>query len=100
MLQALGKTLIRTRQFLGDALTWRQPQRQYPSADVGLKALVEAPAEAPRWNGPYIKKAQNLVAPWGATQLRMESTRSSLLGPKGERPRRLDSSSRVDKETI
>ena len=37
----------------------------YPSADVGLKALVEAPAEAPRWNGPYIKKAQNLVDPWG-----------------------------------
>jgi hypothetical protein len=34
MLQALRKTLIRTRQFLGDALTWRQPQRQYPSADV------------------------------------------------------------------
>jgi general secretion pathway protein G len=37
----------------------------YPSADVGLKALVEAPAEAPRWNGPYIKKAQNLLDPWG-----------------------------------
>jgi general secretion pathway protein G len=37
----------------------------YPSADVGLKALVEAPAEAPRWNGPYIKKAQNLFDPWG-----------------------------------
>src|ERR1700682_182423 len=24
----------------------------YPSAGVGLKALVEATAEAPRWNGP------------------------------------------------
>jgi general secretion pathway protein G len=37
----------------------------YPSADVGLKALVEAPAEAPRWNGPYIKQAKNLLDPWG-----------------------------------
>lgn len=37
----------------------------YPSASVGLKALVEAPAEAPRWNGPYLKKAKNLLDPWG-----------------------------------
>jgi general secretion pathway protein G len=37
----------------------------YPSASVGLKALVEATPEAPRWNGPYIKKAKNLLDPWG-----------------------------------
>src|SRR6478609_358121 len=37
----------------------------YPSANVGLKALVEAPPEAPRWNGPYLKKAKNLLDPWG-----------------------------------
>jgi general secretion pathway protein G len=37
----------------------------YPSAEVGLKALVEAPAEAPHWNGPYIRQAKNLVDPWG-----------------------------------
>lgn len=37
----------------------------YPSADVGLKALVEAPPEAPRWNGPYLKKTQALLDPWG-----------------------------------
>jgi general secretion pathway protein G len=37
----------------------------YPSASVGLKALVEAPSEAPRWNGPYLKKAKNLLDPWG-----------------------------------
>jgi general secretion pathway protein G len=37
----------------------------YPSAGAGLKALVEAPAEAPRWNGPYLKKAKNLLDPWG-----------------------------------
>jgi general secretion pathway protein G len=37
----------------------------YPSASAGLKSLVEAPPEAPRWNGPYIKKAKNLLDPWG-----------------------------------
>ena len=37
----------------------------YPSTSVGLKALVEATPEAPRWNGPYIKKAKNLLDPWG-----------------------------------
>jgi len=37
----------------------------YPSADAGLKALVEATPEAPRWNGPYLKKAKNLLDPWG-----------------------------------
>src|ERR1700737_883095 len=37
----------------------------YPSAGVGLKALVEATPEAPRWNGPYLKKAKNLLDPWG-----------------------------------
>jgi general secretion pathway protein G len=37
----------------------------YPSMSVGLKALVEATPEAPRWNGPYLKKAKNLLDPWG-----------------------------------
>ena len=37
----------------------------YPSAEVGLKALVEAPPDAPNWHGPYLKKAKNLLDPWG-----------------------------------
>jgi general secretion pathway protein G len=37
----------------------------YPSASAGLKALIEAPPEAPRWNGPYLKRAKNLLDPWG-----------------------------------
>src|SRR5665213_3327050 len=37
----------------------------YPSANVGLKALVERPPEAKHWNGPYLKKARNLLDPWG-----------------------------------
>lgn len=37
----------------------------YPSASAGLKALVEATPEAPRWNGPYLKNARTLLDPWG-----------------------------------
>ena len=37
----------------------------YPSSSTGLNALVEATPEAPRWNGPYLKKAKNLLDPWG-----------------------------------
>ena len=37
----------------------------YPSARMGLKALIEATPEAPRWNGPYLKKAKSLLDPWG-----------------------------------
>lgn len=39
----------------------------YPPGDVGLKALVEAPAQAKRWNGPYLKKPSALTDPWGRT---------------------------------
>jgi general secretion pathway protein G len=38
---------------------------QYPTTEEGLVALLAAPANAPKWNGPYIKKADGLVDPWG-----------------------------------
>ena len=37
----------------------------YPSNDQGLQALVEAPAQASGWNGPYVKKKEMLIDPWG-----------------------------------
>lgn len=37
----------------------------YPNSDDGLRALVEAPSDAPRWGGPYLKQTQALVDPWG-----------------------------------
>jgi general secretion pathway protein G len=37
---------------------------RYPSGDDGLDALMEAPAEAPNWDGPYLKKADALNDPW------------------------------------
>lgn len=38
---------------------------QYPGADEGLKALIEAPPQSERWNGPYLKNREALVDPWG-----------------------------------
>lgn len=37
----------------------------YPSTEEGLQALVERPIDAENWNGPYIKKADALIDPWG-----------------------------------
>lgn len=37
----------------------------YPSSEQGLQALIEAPPNTPRWAGPYLRKADSLVDPWG-----------------------------------
>ncbi len=38
---------------------------RYPNEGEGLQALIERPIEAANWNGPYVKKAESLVDPWG-----------------------------------
>ena len=37
----------------------------YPSAQDGLRALVQRPAAAQRWNGPYLRKPDMIKDPWG-----------------------------------
>jgi general secretion pathway protein G len=40
-----------------------------PSEDGGLQLLLEAPEDevlAEKWAGPYVKKAQDLLDPWGS----------------------------------
>jgi general secretion pathway protein G len=37
----------------------------YPSEQDGIEALIEAPADAERWDGPYVRKRDELVDPWG-----------------------------------
>ncbi|HCT41115.1 MAG TPA: type II secretion system protein GspG [Moraxellaceae bacterium] len=50
---------------LGKALdAYRLDVGQYPSTNQGLAALTQAPADAQRWHGPYLKKAAPLD-PWG-----------------------------------
>ena len=41
----------------------------YPSQEDGLRALVERPAGAERWNGPYVTKADAILDPWGRPYL-------------------------------
>ncbi len=38
---------------------------RYPSTDVGLRALIERPSGAARWNGPYLRKSSIPKDPWG-----------------------------------
>ena len=38
---------------------------RYPDEREGLGALLEAPPDEPRWNGPYVKKIDALTDPWG-----------------------------------
>jgi general secretion pathway protein G len=38
---------------------------RYPSNQEGLKALVDRPPAQDKWNGPYVKKRDMLVDPWG-----------------------------------
>lgn len=38
---------------------------RYPSSSEGLEALVEAPASASNWHGPYLKKSRVPKDPWG-----------------------------------
>jgi general secretion pathway protein G len=36
----------------------------YPTSEEGLKALVESPDSAKRWNGPYLRKSKIPLDPW------------------------------------
>jgi general secretion pathway protein G len=41
----------------------------YPPEADGLEALITAPADAARWNGPYVKQRDSLIDPWGKLYL-------------------------------
>ena len=37
----------------------------YPSQELGLKSLVEAPPNLVTWSGPYVKRPEMINDPWG-----------------------------------
>jgi len=39
---------------------------RFPSTEEGLDSLVQKPAGANNWNGPYVKKKNIPTDPWGA----------------------------------
>jgi general secretion pathway protein G len=38
---------------------------RYPTQEEGLEALAQRPTELDNWNGPYVKKHEELNDPWG-----------------------------------
>jgi general secretion pathway protein G len=42
---------------------------RFPSQEESLTALVEPPAGLAKWNGPYLKKKESIVDPWGRQYL-------------------------------
>lgn len=37
----------------------------YPDMEHGLRSLWEAPQGVGKWRGPYVRKQQHLIDPWG-----------------------------------
>ena len=69
----VGKSEVNVAKAQLDALEkaldqYRLDTGRYPSADLGLKALLERPANEPKWNGPYLRKGIPLD-PWGKPYL-------------------------------
>ena len=63
-----SKTKIARLQIEGFASTlelFRVDVGRYPTSAEGLKALIEKPTAASVWNGPYLKKSEVPVDPWG-----------------------------------
>ena len=51
---------------LGSVLDlYRLEVGRYPTEQQGLTALVDRPAQADKWNGPYLKNRDALTDPWG-----------------------------------
>ena len=63
----------------------------YPSGELGLQALVQRPAGATAWNGPYLRGEGVPIDPWNRPYLyRNPSTRTGRefdlcsRGPNGD----------------
>jgi general secretion pathway protein G len=66
----LRKAKIETAKIQVDALSaavdsFNIDTGRFPTNEEALKALVERPAGLATWDGPYIKKKESLIDPWG-----------------------------------
>ncbi|HUF57700.1 MAG TPA: type II secretion system major pseudopilin GspG [Thermohalobaculum sp.] len=53
---------VQVNQLSGILDLYRLDVGRYPD---DLQALVEQPSDADSWNGPYVRKAEALIDPWG-----------------------------------
>lgn len=63
---------------------------RYPNTNEGLQALVQRPASAENWSGPYLKQASVPADPWGRPyEYRVPGKAApymiTSLGPDGQR---------------
>jgi general secretion pathway protein G len=68
----LRKAKVETAKIQVDALgaavdSFHIDNGRLPTNEETLKALVERPSGLPTWDGPYIKKRESLIDPWGET---------------------------------
>lgn len=66
----LRKAKVETAKIQVDALgaavdSFNLDMGRFPTTEESLKALVEKPSGLDAWDGPYIKKKESLIDPWG-----------------------------------
>lgn len=65
----LGRARVKSAQLQLESVAaavemFRSDVGRYPTAQEGLGALVEEPADVEGWTGPYLKSASALKDPW------------------------------------
>ncbi len=60
---------IQVQNLAGTLDLYRLDVGSYPSEELGIRALIERPSDAERWNGPYIRKREMLIDPWGRSYM-------------------------------
>jgi general secretion pathway protein G len=79
----LRKAKLETAKIQIDALgaavdSFHVDNGRFPTNEEALDALIERPAGLATWDGPYIKKKESLIDPWG------EPYRYRVPGKSGE----------------
>ncbi len=70
VMKQLGQSKTKTAKLQVEELSaaldmYRLEVGRYPAQDQGLQALVEQPAGVDTWNGPYLRKNNVPLDPWG-----------------------------------
>ena len=70
VLQYLGKARTETARAQISAIStalelYALDNGGFPPQQLGLSGLVNQPSGAPGWKGPYLKRVEGIVDPWG-----------------------------------
>jgi general secretion pathway protein G len=70
VLQYLGKARTETAKAQVSAIStalelYSLDNGGFPPQQIGLSGLVTQPQNAPAWKGPYLKRAEGIIDPWG-----------------------------------